>query len=531
MIRLPKQETKAMVAVHGWSGIVLGLLLYAVVLTGTAAVFAEEIGAWSAGHLRDDSALARPLDRTVRDLAAITPAKYRDDINLFEIGDHRLGAYFHRSELAADGKPTDRGIYYQLDEHGRVAKALHGTGEEVFGPRNDDALSSFLVDTHVRLHLPNPWGLVLTGVLGLAMLVAVISGLLIHRHLFRDVFTLRRGASPALAERDRHSVAGTWSLPFAFVLAFTGSFFSFFGTVGVPVVASAVFGGDIEALSEAVFGAPGKPDPRPHAPGDLDQIMADAARRTGEAPSFVIVEKFGRVDAKVTTFHPPHASALEPTTLLYNGATAAFEQVKPRVGVRPSTGGTLTAIMGPLHFGNFAGVLSKAIWFGLGFAMCYVTYTGMRLWVIRRRAESGALGWLERTLIVTCFGLPFALATAAAAFLVAMPRGTAVAATPGAFLAAAGVAILAGAMVRRSERLAQVLIGAGGVVMTALPLLRLTASGGPGWGEALMANQPAIPALDLAFLLAGLWQINRAWRPVGSRFWPEAVPAEQGARA
>src|SRR3546814_3008354 len=41
MIHLKKEETKAMVAVHGWSGILLGLLLYAVVLTGTAAVFAE----------------------------------------------------------------------------------------------------------------------------------------------------------------------------------------------------------------------------------------------------------------------------------------------------------------------------------------------------------------------------------------------------------------------------------------------------------------------------------------------------------
>ena len=28
MIRLPKDETKTMVAVHGWSGILLGLLLY-----------------------------------------------------------------------------------------------------------------------------------------------------------------------------------------------------------------------------------------------------------------------------------------------------------------------------------------------------------------------------------------------------------------------------------------------------------------------------------------------------------------------
>ena len=42
MIRLPQRETKLMVAVHGWLGVVLGLLLYAVIVTGTAAVFAQE---------------------------------------------------------------------------------------------------------------------------------------------------------------------------------------------------------------------------------------------------------------------------------------------------------------------------------------------------------------------------------------------------------------------------------------------------------------------------------------------------------
>src|SRR3546814_6995964 len=134
--------------------------------------------------------------------------------------------------------------------------------------------------------------LLLTGILGLAMLVAAISGLLIHRHLFKDIFTLRTRANPVLVDRDRHSVAVTWSLPFAFILAFTGSFFAFFGTIGVPVVAMAAFSGDVQALNDAVFGNPGKPDPRPAAIGNLDRITADAIRRTGEAPTFVAIENF-----------------------------------------------------------------------------------------------------------------------------------------------------------------------------------------------------------------------------------------------
>jgi uncharacterized iron-regulated membrane protein len=425
MIHLPKNETKLMVAIHGWSGILLGLVLYAVILTGTAAVFAEEIGTWSAGHVSTSSAFERPIGKTVESLGTQTPSKYHEGVDLFVVGDHELGAFFHRHETDPDGTFVSRGIYYQVDRDGRVVDRQSGTGEEVFGPRSDDALSHFLVDTHVRLHIPNPWGLLLTGILGLAMLVAAISGLMIHRHLFKDIFTLRRKANPVLFNRDRHSVAGTWSLPFACILAFTGSFFSFFGTVGVPIVAMAAFGGDVQALNDTVFGNPGKPDPRPAATSGLERIRSDAIQRTGEIPTFVTIENFGRADAKVTTFHPPEESGVVPISLLYDGADGAFKQVKPLIGAKPSAGGTLAAIMSPLHFGNFAGLLSKAIWFGLGFAMCYVTLTGLRLWVVRRATEARTLGWLDRLVTIIGLGLPFALLCTAAAFFLTTSSGQA----------------------------------------------------------------------------------------------------------
>lgn len=513
MIHLPKEDTKLMVAVHGWSGILLGLLLYAVVITGMVAVFAEEIGIWSAGHVETRSAFARPFDSAVRALAARTPEKDHEGVDMFEIGDHRLGIFFHHHEISPRGEPVSRGVYYQLGSDGRVADTVRGTGEEVFGPRNDDALSSFLVDTHVRLHVPNPWGLLLTGILGLAMLVAAVSGLLIHRHLFKDIFTLRRKANPVLVDRDRHSVAGTWSLPFAFLLAFTGSFFSFFGTIGVPIVAMAAFGGDQQALSEAVFGNPGKEDARTRAIGDLDRMAADATRRAGGVPTFVSIEHFGRADAKITTFHDPAPGALEPLTLLYSGPDAAYQRTKPSIGAVPSTGGTLAAIMAPIHFGHFAGLLSKAVWFGLGFAMCYVTFTGLRLWLVRRREGSRSLGWLERAVTVVGLGLPFALVASAVGFLFAMPLGSAVHWTPTAFLIASGLAIAGGIAARSNDELDRGLQLATGLLLAALPVFRLIA-GGPGWAASIAAGQPIIMALDCAMMLGGGWML---WRRFGRR--------------
>ncbi|MEW9855340.1 PepSY-associated TM helix domain-containing protein [Novosphingobium sp. M1R2S20] len=509
MIALPKEETKLMVAVHGWSGIILGLLLYAVVLTGTAAVFAEEIGVWSAGHVTSESAFERPIAGPIQELGAQTPEEYREAVDLFETGDHDLGMFFHRHEME-DGMPVSRGWFYLVGADGTLKERSFGTSEDVFGARNDNAFSTFLVETHVRLHVPDPYGLILTGVLGLAMLVAAISGLLIHRHLFKDIFTLRRGAKPVLLNRDRHSVAGTWSLPFAFVLAFTGSFFSFFGTIGVPIVAMAAFGGDVEALNEAVFGSPGTPDARPAPTAGLDRITADAIDRAGAIPTFATIENFGRADAKVTTYHPPASGDIAPVSLVYNGADGTFENQKPLIGPRPSTGGTLAAVMSPLHFGNFAGIVSKAIWFGLGFAMCYVTYTGLRLWLVRREAGSRSLDWLDRSLVIVGLGLPLALLGSGIAFLLTMPLGTATFWTPAGFLIASAMVIAAGAFWRSAASFAQVLVAMTGVVMVALPPLRLM-NGGPGWTTALAAGQWVIVAVDLALVVSGaalLWRLR-----------------------
>src|SRR3546814_15565354 len=109
------------------------------------------------------------MDAPVRRLAAITPAKYHGGVNLLEIGDHGLGAFFHRHEIDAKGTPVERGIYYQLDGEARIDRTVHGTSEEVFGPRNDDAPSSFLVDTPFRLHVPTTWAFLYLALLALAI--------------------------------------------------------------------------------------------------------------------------------------------------------------------------------------------------------------------------------------------------------------------------------------------------------------------------------------------------------------------------
>lgn len=511
MFRFPQRETKLLVAVHGWSGVILGFLLYAVVLTGTIAVFADEIGGWSVGGGRHGSPFDGPVDAIVRNLAEQVPAEYRDDVSLFASPSGNLAAFLHKHSKDESGALVEEGVSFRVDPtSGRVVHRFEGTDEEVRAKDAESALSRFLVDTHVRLYLPNPWGLLLTGILGMAMLVAAISGLLMHRHLLTDIFTLRRGTNRLLVKRDKHSVAASWGLPFAFLLAFTGTFFSIAGSFGLPALAMVAFGGDHEAMMAAIVGEPSVQNPTPTHPGNLDAMLADARRRTGVEPVFVSISHYGRADALVSVFHFPPEGELELQTLEYNGASEDFVRNKPRVGTVPSAGSTLLAILGPVHFGNFAGVLSKAVWVGLGLSTCFVLITGLQLWLQRRRAESRVWHAFERALVVTAYGLPLAMLGSAYAFFATYPAGDPVSWTPLTFVIVAAVVILAGVLVSSPIRLGALLAWIMGLSLLALPIARMALTG-HGWEEALATNKVEVVAIDLCLMIAGLCGLWFAW--------------------
>jgi uncharacterized iron-regulated membrane protein len=512
VIKLRTRETKTLVAVHGWAGALLGLLLYAVIVTGTAAVFANEIKAWSGGLLGTSEPLARPLNALIEQLAAETPEEFREDLSLRATPAGNIWAFFHVDEKVG-GEQKERGILYTIAPDGRVIARAEGYGDEIVAAEPFSALGRFYVDLHVRLHLPNPWGLILTGILGLAMLVAAVSGILMHRHLFTDMFTLR-GRGRLVGLRDLHSVAGTWALPHAFVLAFTGAYLSFAIAVGVPMLAKIAFKGDVREMVAILNGLP-VVDTRPAASANLDDLLSDARNRAAAPLLFVSLENRGRADARITVFPAPRPGELSAMRLIYDGATGALIRERPLIGTKPSVGASLLGLVAPLHFGNFAGWWSRAVWFALGAASAYVTWSGLSLWV-RRRANQ--CGWraFGRTTAWVGGGLPFAMAAAAAGYFISLPSLATVFWTPAAFLIAAALALVPALWMRHVERVAPLLFGATGALLLVLPLLRFSA-GGPGWNAALATGQNTMPAMDVLVVLVGVACIASAIIALRSR--------------
>jgi len=506
MFKLPQRDTKTLLAIHGWSGVLLGLLLYAVICTGVAAVFASEINDWASPLKRQQASAAfgPGLDAAVRRLAKQVDPQFHEEVAIYGSAGGRVMLLYHRHETNPAGKPSERGVEFELDPATWQTIATRtGWLEDIAEQRRASGVADFLVNLHVRLHIPDPYGLLVTGALGLAMMVAAVTGLLIHRHLIAELFTLRLGRDPVLRRRDLHVVAGTWNLPFAFVLAFTGSFFSLASTVGIPAVAMVKFGGDQEALIETLSGPPRTENKQAAMLANIDAIIADTRTRSHAEPNFVSVSQYGRADAITSTFTDLPDDTLVYSSYVYDGTTGAFLRTQPPFGTTPSIGASLVGLMYPLHFGNFAGAASKAVWVALGFAAAYVTLTGMLLWT-RRREEQSAWRRMARAVHYVGYGLPLALVCAPYAFFALRDSKVEAGTSQGiAFLAVAAVAAVVAVGTGNLDRLRRRLLASTGIAMLGLPLMRM-ATGGLGWMESYRAGIGAVPAVDIAFVVAAL---------------------------
>ena len=503
---LSQSRTKRLLAVHGWSGTVLGLLLYVCIFTGAIVVFEREIAQWSRGLLAQEEGIGSRVDHHFRSAARDVDRRLYDQISVARLSSGKMRYVFEGDELDPETGETNHAMLIKIvDQETGELVHLWREGVGVFPDDPGNALRDFWIALHVQLYLPNPYGLILVGVLGLMMMAASVSGVLIHRHLFRDAFVAVRDRKRLVGARDLHVLAGTWGLPFAFILAFTGAFFGFATTVGVPMMALSVFDGDEEAMIETVLGREDEPDLTPFPTASLDYIIASAEQLTGGTASFILIKHYDSVSTQVLVSVTQAPRALADVVLRYDGVTRVFEGIEPAFGRAPSLGASLYSMIEPLHFGDFAGLASKTVWFCMGLAMAFVTATGMLLWT-KRRQDQALWRRFNQAVIVTIWGLPLAMLVSAAGYFIARPFGDPHFWTPFSFLLGAFFAIVLGL---RSGDAEPLLRRAVTMLCIAMPVLRHV-TGGTSWSEALTEGGGAILVIDLLLISIGALFWHRA---------------------
>lgn len=212
----------------------LGWLLFAIFLTGTLTVFDKEISWWMQPELRDTGV---------------------DQPKAVRFAQHWLAREHGEAAVWSIDLPTERSPVLKVstgeDRHAERLVLDPESGVRV--AVRDSVGGNFFFRFHYSLHLPRTLGIWLVGLAAMTMLVALVSGIVIHRHLFRDFFAFRPAGSRR-AWLDGHNASAVLLLPFHLMITYTGLVIFFL--IYMPAALDALYGGDRMAmLREASPGA------------------------------------------------------------------------------------------------------------------------------------------------------------------------------------------------------------------------------------------------------------------------------------
>lgn len=354
---------QSMAWLHGWTGLLLGHILFIMCLAGTLSVFRPEIGRW----MRPE--ISGPADPNRAILAA---AQWLSTHSSGSTGWY-LAAPDGRSNIVE--ATYDSGGAY-------LSKAL----DPVSGaPVARDTLGGeFFYRLHFELELPYPWGRLLASLAAMLMLVAIVTGIIAHKRFFKDIFTFR----PAKGQRswlDGHNALGVLSLPFHIMITFTGLLT--LASLNMPWGMTAAYGDNLTALyTDLIPGAVSRAASGTKAPlAPIGPMLDQAERYFGAPVGRAYIFNPGDTAAIVTLYQVERkAIGYLPAEMSFDGATGRLMKAwtERRTGVR-----TYQTIYG-LHMAHFAPVLTRWLYFLGGAMLSLAIASGMILWIVKRRERA-----------------------------------------------------------------------------------------------------------------------------------------------
>lgn len=362
--------TQSMSWLHTWSGLLVGWLLFAIFLTGTFAVFDRELNWWMQPELVDHQV---------------------DQGSAAAVAQRWLEHEHPQAERWNIGLPTQREprLSVSTGEQRRGERTLlDSQSGEVIAPR-DTAGGSFFFRFHYSLLMPRPWGTWLVGFAGMAMLVGLISGVIIHKKIFKDFFTFR----PTKGQRtwlDGHAATAVLLLPFHLMITYTG--LAIFAQVYMPAAGAVLYDGDRQAMVRDVRGGGGGGAKNATLPALADMLPLDSFITRGEAyygegmVNSLAVSNPGRANARVEV-SPILGSRIELTKgerLTFDGVTG--EAIDLPTPSRPTR--LTQRVISGLHFAQFGGYAMRWLYFICGLVSCAMIASGLVIYTVKRRRQS-----------------------------------------------------------------------------------------------------------------------------------------------
>lgn len=390
---------QAMAALHTWSGLVLGWLLFAVFLTGTMSYYRAEISQWMRPELHAGDDTARAAQQAVTYLQQIGLGASRWLVDLPGTRDSATHIAIWRDRNAV---PADRPRFQRV-----MLDA--GTGQPA--AVRDTHGGDFFYYFHFDLLMPGASGRIIVGIAAMAMLVSIISGVITHRRIFADFFTFR----PSKGKRswlDAHNATAVLALPYHLMITYTGLLTLMF--LYLPFGLDAAYSSKRGAFqAEASRGIVAPPAAGRAAPlTDLAPLLVQARAHWREHETVGRINIYRPNDAhariELVAADDGHVSH-HRGKLVFDGVSGMLLETDDDVSWAVAT----ERAMYGLHLGRFGGPVLRALFFLSGVAGSAMVATGLVLWLVSRRRKGAIhLGHhlVGRLNIAAIAGLPVAIA-------------------------------------------------------------------------------------------------------------------------
>ncbi|TGE84722.1 PepSY domain-containing protein [Pseudoalteromonas sp. KS88] len=400
---------RSMTWMHTWVGLLVCWLLYLIFFAGTISFFRDEVTLWNQPALHSIQA---PQERIALQREQIIAGVDYLKATAPESG--RWGIYL----------PTEREpqLNYAYEKPRPEGKRFGGWQDYYINPTTGDSLQqpretkggNFFYRLHFDLHYIDVrtarW---IVCFASLFMLVALISGVVIHKRIFKDMFSFRKNKG-SRSWLDGHNVSSVLALPFHIMITYTGLITLIFMLFPYPAMTAYDDGvrGLFNDVTPTNVRTKSSDVAAPLTPIDsvLDQIYtnwpnADLTRFSIKDPN--------KTSATITVRASTGTLVRDQTpTMLFNGVDGSL--IAKSVDEYSSTEvfyDSLTA----LHTGRLANPLLRWLYFLCGIAGCIMIATGCIMWAkrIRERMKkdqkaSFGLKLVEGLNLATLMGLPLA---------------------------------------------------------------------------------------------------------------------------
>lgn len=366
---------QAMSWLHTWTGLIFGWLLFAIFLTGTLSYFKEEINHWAKPEVK------------ARALEPMTSLVLAQDY----LQQHAPNArsWFIRLPEAREPGLSVGWSAAGAGPRGFIDKTLDpATGIEV--QARDTRGGEFFYRFHFQLEMPHPWGRWLSTFAALIMFIGLVTGIIIHKKIFKEFFTFRPGKGQR-SWLDGHNAIGVLALPFHLMISYSS--LVIFMSLVMPASIIASYGDNTRGFFNDLFGAPeqlkaaGTAAPLLPLPTLYQQVQEQAP---GTRVGWIEVQNPGDQHARVRfSYHGGDRIAYK------RGGGWTFDGVNGNLLGGSKAESAPVLIVGGmygLHMGKFAEPWLRWLYFFFGVLGTAVIGTGLVMWLGKRQLKHAKSG-------------------------------------------------------------------------------------------------------------------------------------------